>query len=157
MSKSATRYSLAPITEEYARQVIVDMRDADAEEVWAMAGVGPHDAVMQSWKFSALRHATGLVDGRAVCVFGVGVQSILSDEGAPWLLGTRELEQHARPFFRLSQAWMAETRQHYSLLANYVSARNVKSIRWLGWLGFTLAREPVMFRGIPFYAFAWRR
>ncbi len=157
MSNSATEYAIVPITRQYASDVIMDMRDADAEEVWAMARVGPYDAVMQSWKASALRNAAGLVNGKAVCVFGVGAPSVLSDEGAPWLLGTRALEQHARPFFRLSQGWMTETKQQYRVLANFVSAENVKSIRWLRWLGFTIGAHPAMFRGVKFYPFAWRR
>jgi len=53
--------------------------------------------------------------------------------------------------------WVRRQSEKFSLLYNYVDARNVKSIKWLRWLGFQLDEPaPYGVRGLPFHRFELR-
>ena len=82
---------------------------------------------------------------------------ICSTMGVPWLLATDELESCARPFLRRSRKAVKEMMNGYSVLRNYVDARNTVAIRWLGWIGFKiLPAEPFGADGLPFHPFEMR-
>lgn len=88
-------------------------------------------------------------------MFGIGDLNILAGVGAPWLLGTNELEANARDFLRMSRDFKDQLLRRYSILRNFVDVRNTASIRWLEWLGFSLL-DPVEMRGYQFRLFELR-
>jgi len=129
------------------------MREADKREVWAAGHLMPYDALDRSMKVS-IEPLSGLVDGEAACMFGVGVSNALSRQGVPWLLTSDLVEEHAMAFLRRSKRWVASTKREYDLLLNFVDARNTMAVRWLGWLGFRLyPAEPYGVDGLPFHLF----
>jgi hypothetical protein len=148
-----TLYSVIPATEELAIRVADNLRPADVEEVWASSHHDPREAMMMS--VMASRDAkVGMVGTHPVCVFGVVPYSLLSDRGVPWMLCTAEIEGHARAFLKGNRKVIREWRQSYRLLRNFVDARNVKSIQWLRWLGFTVyAAQPYGVERLPFHQF----
>lgn len=152
-----TRYDIMPVQRWHAYYIARYMREADRMEVWASNQLVPREAIFKSLEVSHVRKATGTADGVPICIFGIGQPTILSDEGSPWMLATDGLAQHAKPFLQLSRRWMADVQKDYRLLANFVDARNTKSIKWLRWLGFTIGREPRMMNGQAFFPFAWSR
>jgi hypothetical protein len=119
------------------------MRQADRDEVFAMSGRTPVQAMDYSLARSDYAMA-GLVDGEPICLFGVGSLSLLCSVGVPWLLGTDYVEKHYRVFAKNSKAVLANMSGRYSRLINAVDDRNELSKRWLAWLGFKIGEPKIM-------------
>jgi len=130
------------------------MREADRLEVHAAAGKTPGQALAFSLRKSSFAR-TWIVDGRPELMFGVGDLNVLAGSGAPWLLGTDVVLAHQTEFLRSSLEWRGQLLRRYSILRNFVDARNEVSVRWLRWLGFSLS-DPVEHRGHTFYIFELR-
>lgn len=118
------------------------MRQSDRDEVAASTGHTAEEALTSSL-LGSTQTWTGLIDGEPVCMFGVGPLSVLAGRGAPWMLGTDTLERWPRTFLRRCRPCVAAMLSVYPWLENYVDERNTLSKKWLAWLGFTLAEEPV--------------
>ena len=138
MSSSKISYEIARPTEADLVRVIENMHPLDVAEVWAAAHHTPETAVRKSVEVSRDTIKVGRADGEPVCIFGVASETVMSRIGAPWLLGTPDIEKHSRAFLRLNRAYIADLRRDYDFLANFVDMRNNQAIRWLQWLGFTL-------------------
>lgn len=150
-------YAVVPATEEHVIHVAANMREADVQEVYAAHHHTPFEALRLSVECTAEPMA-GTVDGVPMCIFGIGQSTFLSRDGSPWLLGHRELPEHARAFLRMSRNWMLEERMKYTKLANYVDARNEHSIRWIKWLGYHVKpAKPFGAERMPFHRFEWVR
>jgi len=148
-------YEVVPARFEHAVDLANNMAEADRQELYAVGAHSPLQGILSSVAVS--RDATsGLADGRVVCMFGIATATALSFVGVPWMLGAEELPQHARRFLRLNKAYMEAVKEEYSELANFVDARNKRSIRWLEWLGFDFDKA-VDFGpyGLPFHRFHW--
>lgn len=131
------RVDVGAASPEDCARVALDMREADKVEAMAMALAGPFEAV--SWSIGAsLESFAGRVDGRAVCLFGVGVASLAPLVGRPWLLATDELDAFALPFLRRNRRVIENWAVRFPVLENWVDARHTVAVRWLRWLGFTL-------------------
>lgn len=95
-----------------------------------------------------------LVGGDPVAVFGCAKHDELS--AIPWLLGTPRVDRQRRFLTQYIPALVGEWREQFPLLFNFVHTNNKTSIRWLQWLGFTIA-DPIPF-GVgqqlfhPFYS-----
>lgn len=151
-----TKYEIVPSKEAHAYELATHMRVPDKQEAWAAMHHSPAMAILYSLEASK-NSLTGLADGRVVCMFGVGSATVLSLTGVPWLLATKELENHGRAFIRRNKRELLKMSRGYNLLRNYVDARNLVSIRWLRWLGFTvLPPEPFGVEELPFHPFEMR-
>lgn len=147
---------IRPATAADVADLAPRMRQADRNEVWASHRNLPDEALARS-----LRHSThawaGLADGRLVCLWGVCPASLISRVGVPWLLGSDEVETHQVAFLRRSRPALAEMLETYTVLTNWVDARNRVSMRWLRWLGFTLfPAQPFGPDRLPFHRFERR-
>ena len=138
--------------------IIPYLRQADAREIWAAAGLSPGFAVAYSIAYSRDAWAV-LLDGKPAVVFGVGVMADAGNIlGIPWLVATDEIERHPVRFYRTSKKVIALMKRRYARLMNWVDARNTLSVRWLKWAGFTI-EEPAPWgaQGLMFHRFWWRR
>lgn len=150
-------YEVVDATDAHVLEVADNMRQADRDEVYATSHHNAHTALARSVQATPEPKA-GLADGRAMCIFGIGVSGLLSVRGSPWLLGHEELPQHARAFLRMSHDWVKEERVKFDQLVNYVDARNVHSIRWIKFLGFEIEDpKPWGIDKLPFHRFTWTR
>lgn len=131
------KYAIVPATAEHAAECAANMRDEDRAEVLAMSGHSPEQAVAASIERSEDVWAA-MVDGKVLCLFGVGRATLISDLSCPWMLSTNELPRHARQFARHSKGVVAYWRERHPHLMNAVDARYQTSLRWLRWLGFTI-------------------
>jgi hypothetical protein len=148
---SAPVVEIRPATAADALALV--LRKADRDEVEALTGRDPREALVASVERSASAWA-GVADGELVCLFGVVPVSLVGVTGIPWLLGSEFVMRYGRPFLRRNRAWLREMLREFPVLRNVVDARNTVSIRWLGWLGFTLgAPQPMGVRGLPFIPF----
>lgn len=131
-----------------------DLRPADLEEIRAASGLGPAAALRRCWAFST--HLWAARDGpqKPVALWGVGPVSLVEGRGCPWLLASPAFDEHSRQVARLSRPLLAAMRSAYPRLENHVDARNVRSVRWLAWLGFTIdPPAPWGVEGRPFHRF----
>lgn len=129
---------IVPAEYEHITAIADNIRDADRQELCDFCQLNPTEAIEQSF-FAAKRSWTGLVDGVPVCMFGVtqGEGTL----GIPWLITTKDIEQHSVIFLRRCKPVVHEMMQGFRRLENYVSPGNILAITWLKWLGFTFGRE----------------
>ena len=117
------------------------LRRADVEEIQAFSGISPAVAVA----FSIAQSRPGfcfLYRKKPAVIFGAA--PIENNKGCIWLLGTDEIFNHPVTFYRESKKILPLLMQNYSYLENYVDARNLLSLRWLKWLGFTIDNAQIM-------------
>lgn len=77
----------------------------------------------------------GLADGTTAAAFGVVPPSIFSDEAYIWLLHTYICEEHPYRFIRWSRKVIGEAQALYPRLWGLCDVSNLRSRRWLEWLG----------------------
>ncbi len=147
------RIEVVPALPAHLAPIAAAMRRADRREVWAAARASPTEALTVSLAASKLAWS-GTVDGRPVCMFGAANPAVPGQPGLPWLLGTDDIDRHALAFLRRNRPMVAAMLAGFGSLANCVDARNTASIRWLGWLGFTIESAiPFGPFGLPFHPF----
>lgn len=133
--------------------IVPYIRQADVEEIRASVGMDPALAVGFSIATSNPGWAVEL-HGEPVAVFGV--RRAGGKEGVPWLVATDVVEKHPVHFYRISKSIIAEMRERYDFLMNWVHEENRLSVRWLAWAGFAI--EPPERRGNGmFYRFWWEK
>lgn len=137
-------------------ELLVNIRDADLEESRLSTPLAPEVALRLSVNMSDEVFA-GKVNGQLVCIFGIARKSMLSSEGVPWLVGTDLVERYGILVAKRSHSTVRLWRRKYSNMRNFIYVKNVVSIRWLKWLGFTV-HEPVPYgvKGLPFHPFDMR-
>ena len=154
-----TTYEIIPTTVAHVKELAETMRWDDTAEVWASAHYTPWEALVASIRLTDETY-TALADGWVLCIFGVGKATIMSDQGAPWMLSSVFVEQHMRTWARGSRVAMSYLINNSGVdhLKNYVDARYTVAVRWLAWLGFKIhPAEPFGIDQLPFHAFTWDR
>lgn len=123
------------------------LHPADAAE---LAAAGQHvGAVLEGVQMLELRQGEDLV-----CAFGVQPGD---GYGIPWMLCTDAVDRvPRRAMAQVSREVVDGWKASHDMLMNLVHARNLRAIRFVQWLGFTVEDEPVG-PGGEFFAFWWRR
>lgn len=153
----APALEIVPALSDHVAFVASNMRQADREEVAASSGKSPFEALEFSLSRSSVSR-TVLVDGVPAGMFGCGDLNILTNVGSPWLLATDDIASSRRQFLAASVDWRDQLLQRYSTLRNVVDDRNLASIRWLKWLGFSFSEAfPIRKGGPAFRLFEMRR
>ena len=132
-------------------QLAATMRAEEIQEVYALAGYTPEEALRKS--FLASRDAYSAFAGDTIlAMFGIRPYSLVSHTASPWLLTSQaRANRYSRELLRSSREAIAHWRQDYSLLVNEIDARYTQSIRWAAWLGFTVGEpRPLGILGLPF-------
>lgn len=132
-----TQYAIQPATLDHVIAMTPHVRQADRDEIGAASGKDIATALRESFELSEMCWA-GLVDGEVACLFGCGSVTVTSLIGVPWLIGTDLVERHAKAFLRRNRPMVAQMRERWPHLVNWVDVRNTKAIAWLEWLGFTM-------------------
>lgn len=132
--------SIIPATAEHAHLIAPRVSERNLCRVWERQGRTPEQAVLYSMRKSAYSYA-GIANGEVATIFGLAVESLISDRAMPWLVPTPLIATYWRPFVRLSRLWISEMRASYPEMAGIVDDTNDVSKRWLAWLGFALS-EP---------------
>lgn len=79
----------------------------------------------------------GFVDNECVCVVGLIPPTLLSDQAYLWLHTTPALKAHKFLFVRHSQRFIEAALELFPSIIGVTKPDNVKTIRWLKWLGAT--------------------
>lgn len=128
------------------------LRAADLRELEAVTTKTPQQAIEEGIK-AGQAYTAVLSTGEIVAVFGVA-PTIEPRLGAVWLLASDDILKIRLTFLRHSRAWLSHLFSKYSLLGNYVDARNELHVSWLKWLGFRFLRKaPLGRNGEEFYEF----
>ena len=123
-------------TRELIEVIAADMRQADADEVWASSHHTPIESLMKSWKVSD-RSVIVTVNDEPCVMIGLVIHDILSGTGSPWLLGTENALKYKRHFLTQVPAIIDEMLTICPNLFNYVHVENKVSVKWLKRIGFT--------------------
>lgn len=125
---------------EDGEYIAANIRASDRKEIYYLAALKPLPAIRTTAAMSDYAW-TAFVDDRPALIFGVCRRTTMSDTGMPWALGTDEADRHVTEYARQSRMFFDGITQAYSRLENYALAENVKTIRWLKWMGFDM-EEP---------------
>lgn len=112
------------------------MRRIDREEVMAMSGNTPKQAVLHGVRVSD-KVLAGYVDDVPVAIFGYGDYSI-------WMLCTPEIKKAPLTLMRKSREFIQEGLEKYTHLENSVIAENTITIEWLKSLGAVFLKPAIM-------------
>lgn len=134
----AAEYLFRDVTDDDIEYIAANMRQADIAEMLAAGDARtPLEALSQSVKESSLCVAVEH-DRELLCIGGAAAKSLLSSDGIPWMLCAQDIERHSKLFLLHGAQCISVLLLRYAMLENYVDANNVKSIRWLKRMGFTI-------------------
>lgn len=142
-----------PVEPGDAEELAPRLRQADLDEIAAVSGRAPREALEGSVAMSTHSWAVE-IDGELACLMGVTPVSILAGIGCPWLLGSDAVARHAGAFIKQTLVYIPLMLEAYPHLFNLVDARNTKAIRWLKRAGFNVM-EPMLYgrAKMPFHPF----
>jgi len=134
----AAEYLFRDVTDDDIEYIAAKMRWADIREIRAAGDTRNlfdvvADSVADSSMCVAVEH-----NGALLCVGGAASRSLLSGNGIPWMLCAQDIERHSKLFLLHGAQCISVLLLRYAMLENYVDANNVKSIRWLKKMGFTI-------------------
>lgn len=124
------------------KSIAADMRQADAEEVWASNHHTPIESMMKGWELSDVSTIAIDDNGEPLVMIGLVKRDMLTGSGVVWMLGADRAMKHKKEFFRQTKPIINEMLTICPRLCNMVHSKNTNSILWLKWLGFTID-EPI--------------
>jgi hypothetical protein len=128
-------FEVVPATLEHVRAI--ELRDGDRREIEAL-GFSPLDGLSRSLACSVWADAY-LVGGAVAALVGLALQPLLGGVAMPWLLTGRPVDRHRKAFLRLTRSRTRQMLAEHGTLVAEVHADYREAVRWLAWLGFTLA------------------
>jgi hypothetical protein len=132
------------------------LRLADVLELQALHGASadPHRCLLTALRVDPAALAAVGPDGAPIALLGCAEVSALCSEARPWMLGTPEVERHARVVLAEGRRRVAGWSRVHRVLRNWVDARNLRSVGWLRRLGFQiLPAAPHGAQGLLFHEF----
>jgi hypothetical protein len=96
---------------------------------------------------------TALVDDKPEAMFGVVLDSALTGEATPWMLGTDEVYRHGRELLIHGPAIVALLGDSCRRMSNLVSVANGQALRLLSRWGFTVEDQEIEVGGVQFRRF----
>lgn len=145
-----TKYEIVPAMEEHVDQLVANIAEADAQEIYAATGYEPRRVLRAHLPYDSW---AALADGEVFCLFGLVHNSFIGNVATPWLICSKDMPKHSKKFLRGTKLLLAEWLKYYDLV-NYVDARHTRAIRWLKWLGFELEEaKPFGPFGLSFHRF----
>ena len=122
--------------------IALDMRQADADEVWASNHHRPLESLVKGWGVSDFT-VIAECHGEPLVMIGLVKRDVLTGSGVVWMLGTNGALKYRREFLCQTKPVINEMLTICPRLCNMVHSKNTSSIRWLKWLGFTID-EPIV-------------
>lgn len=137
----------------HAEELSFTMRRADRLELDRFAGgrgVGIVGLLKEAIEISTISRVA-LINDQVAAIWGVHVPSMLGGVGFPWCFTSNVIDRHKRLLLKLSPFYVREMQKICpDGLQVFVDLEHVQAIRWLKWLGFTVADENTLICGYPF-------
>ena len=143
---------LVPAKPEHIAPIASRMREWDRIETEAM-GHSPALALRLGIAASVDCY-TAIIDGEPEAMLGLVPVNVLDGEGSPWMLGTDAIYANPRATVELSRRLVRQWRDSLPNLRGLIASGNVRAIRYLRRLGFTVAEERLTVSGVDFVKFA---
>ena len=134
-------------TKEHAQELTKGMREMDRLECFSV-GADPSKAVESSMASSDVSFTVMTKDDEVMAIFGAGE----GDEPFIWMLGTNQVDRHAKAFLRHCKKWVQSFAVYYGSVSNWIHVDNLVCIKWLKWCGAEFS-EPVKIKGELFRKF----
>jgi hypothetical protein len=136
--------SISPSREDDAARLGPNLRQADKDEIYAVAGIEPELGLQFSMEASDRCYTVrDLETDEPLSMFGTSPTG--GDDvtmAAVWFLGCDDMfKKNRMSFLRNSKFWVEKLFGDYNVLHNLVDKRNAIHIRWLKWLGFTFIAD----------------
>ena len=142
---------LRKATQEDIDAVLRTVRQENIAELEVL-GVGVDYSLVWSLENSS-EACVAVIDGEVVCAFGV-VPTPKKGVGVPWMMGTSTIDRHSIAFLRASKMVLTDMFKRWDLLVNDADTRNLRGLRWLKFMGFTIHEaEPLGERQLMFHRF----
>jgi hypothetical protein len=126
---------VVPATLDHARAI--ELRDGDAREIEAL-GLSPREGLARSLVRSVWADAY-LAGDEVAALVGLAMEPLLGGVAMPWLMTGRPVDRHRKAFLRLTRERTRQMLAEHGTLVAEVHAEYREAVRWLAWLGFTLA------------------
>jgi len=150
---AGSKYNFEETKVDHVQALQGRLRESDILEIMAATGRNPDIALMESFLQSNLCW-TAFRKDKVIAIFGAASVSILSETASPWMIGSKELNGAGIEIVKVSRYYVDQMKDRFSLLVNYIDARQARSVRWLKWLGF-IVEAPCAYgvEGLPFHRF----
>ncbi len=133
--------------------LVENIREDDVNEIKAIGGKTVRECINEtkdiednSWVWEH--------EGKVMCIFGVNPIEDEDCVGAIWMLATKFFDEHEMIFAKTCKSILNEIITKFKYIFNYVHAENLKSIKWLEWLGFDISEAvPLGVNGEIFHRF----
>lgn len=148
-----------PTKPEYVEAIAeIGLRESDELEVTRATGWDVKKVLTESCKRSTICY-TVFVNGEPSVLFGAVPTGILTGEASIWMLATDRIYEGKQHITPIAVSIIADLKNRFSCLWNFVDAENVVSVKWLKKLGFKFDENPTPYGpgGHPFYRFEWRQ
>lgn len=135
--------------------VAKDLRHSDVNEL--ILATGCRDMIKLIARSCFLSEVCfGLYYDEKIVGLAGATEGDLQGWSIPWMVATPEFENDKKAAVHVSKRLFNELIQRYPKMANFVSAENETSIRWLSWLGFVISRKAHTFgpNNAEFYRFS---
>lgn len=123
--------------------VAAHMRQLDAEEIRLAGNHEPLECLADGVNHSTYCRVIE-IDGRPAAILGLVPTNVLGRSGIVWLLGTDDIEHHAKIFCALCRKELDAMMERADRVENFVWRENKVSIRWLKWLGFEFKEREIV-------------
>ena len=139
-------------TEDDCIYLAENLREDDYREIKAVTGLPPLLSLLTGLRSSQVPLVICDNNNKVVAMLGVVPNGLI---GSIWMVGTPDLKKISVSFLKNCQDVFTVLKNNFSILHNYVDARNELHIRWLRWMGFSFIKKHKAY-GIeqkPFYEF----
>ena len=137
MAAGVTAVRIEPARADHVPVLVDAIRSVARDQIAAVEGIGPAEVLYRNLVASD-RAWTGWIDGDIAAMWGVAPLALLSDTGAPWMIGGHGIDCHPVAFARQSRAVISEMQRGYEMLRGYVRASHERALAWARWLGFVV-------------------
>ena len=150
------KYQVVHPTAEHVEKFAAVLNEADIMEAKAMGYSTPLEVVDYSVRASRDAYCL-LADGEPVAMCGIAPYGAISTTGMPWVLTSRNIKEHFRPFLRYAKFFAKEWLTQYNRLCHFIDQRHTQAMQWVEWVGFK--PRGVQYLGpdnLPFVAYEMR-
>lgn len=133
------------------------IKQEDIDEIKASDNVTPLEGLKgpMSIEGNKTYSIIGTEEEGIIGMFGTVPSIDNPDFGIIWMLGSNDIQKHAKQFLKECPKWIEEASKDYKYVFNFIDVRNQTSRLWLKWLGFKEIRliENYGYGKLPFIQF----